>query len=181
VTRIVAAGATLDAPIWEAEGFERQPGEQYFSTYLLNASCSAGELEICILSTEDSRELDCVLEMWSSLPEIHLLDSERDSLLCLISSLNPVILAKDESGIIGAIMVMSHGLYGMLMHLSVIPRLRKTGIGRKLVDAAHAHLIGIGVRYVIAGTTNEATRLFWGSQSIGYEGVSDALYQKDIC
>jgi ribosomal protein S18 acetylase RimI-like enzyme len=61
------------------------------------------------------------------------------------------------------------GWRGNMYRLAVLPHLRRQGIARRLVDAAHEHLQPVDTRRVtalVAHSEDEATGLW---RSIGYE------------
>jgi ribosomal protein S18 acetylase RimI-like enzyme len=80
-----------------------------------------------------------------------------------------LLVAEHDHHIVGSLIVAWDGWRGNMYRLTVLPHLRRQGIGRRLVEAGHAHLRAVGARRVtalVAHAEEEATGLW---RTAGYE------------
>jgi len=128
-------------------------------------------------------ELDSVLALWARARSAAARTRDsRGRLGHLLASPNSVLLvAVLERELVGTLIVGWDGWRGSMYRLAVAPEHRRRGIARRLVDAGHAHLVGLGATRVgaLVGLEEDAAGALW--RATGYEldeGVG--RYVKDL-
>ena len=77
-------------------------------------------------------------------------DDEAGLLALLERDGNALLLAEDEGRLVGSVIAAWDGWRGSIYRLAVAPSHRRSGLGRRLLDAAEAQLRGVGARRIQA-------------------------------
>jgi ribosomal protein S18 acetylase RimI-like enzyme len=82
-------------------------------------------------------------------------------------------VARTAGELVGAVMCGHDGRRGYLYHLAVVPRSRRRGVGRTLVEKCLAELRSIGILkcHLLAFSGNLPGRRFW--QAVGWTARDD--------
>ena len=94
---------------------------------------------------------------------------EGDIALARDSGHGSLIVAEDEEGVVGSVMVGHDGHRGWLYYLAVAPTQQRRGLGRALVREAEKWLEARGVRKVQLMIRPENTEVLRFYAAIGYE------------
>lgn len=99
------------------------------------------------------------------------LRADDDAGLARFTARNPglFLVAEEGGAIVASAMGAWDGRRGWLYHVATAPGLRRTGIGRRLVEVVEERLRSLGcIRVnVIVGDDNAAARAFW--LALGYD------------
>jgi ribosomal protein S18 acetylase RimI-like enzyme len=127
------------------------------------------------MSIRDYKE---VVALWTSIPGlgVHLADADsRDSIKSyLVRNPGMCFVACHKDNLVGAVLCGHDGRRGVLYHLTVDPKYRLQGIGRKLANHCLKALAKAGIDkcYIFVFSTNIKAKQFW--KKIGwsrYEGL----------
>jgi ribosomal protein S18 acetylase RimI-like enzyme len=116
-------------------------------------------------------ELEAVLALWDRARSAAA--RTRDSagrLQPLLRSPDSVLLvAVADETVVGTLIVGWDGWRGSMYRLAVAPGERRRGIARRLVEAGHEHLAGLGARRVgaLVGSEDGTAAALW--RAVGYE------------
>jgi len=93
-------------------------------------------------------DYDSLIKLWQ-LSGLPIKDQGRDSRIEIEKEMQrgcaEIILAEDNSKMIGAILATHDGRKGWINRLSIHPDYRKLGIGKELVKRAEDHLTKVGI------------------------------------
>ena len=89
--------------------------------------------------------------------------------LALSNPTSTILLAREESAVVGSVMVGFDGHRGWVYYLAADPQLLGQGVGRALMRAAEHWLVGLGCPRIrlMMRTDNRAARGFY--EAIGYD------------
>lgn len=125
-------------------------------------------------------DYDAVYSLWMSCVGMGLnnLDDSKEGINKFIQR-NPdtCLVAENDFGIVGVIMVGNDGRRGYIYHTAVHPDYRKQGIAKKLVDYAVKELLKLGINKValVVFDRNKTGNAFWESQ--GFTVRNDLVYR----
>lgn len=104
-------------------------------------------------------------------------DPVADIALAYETGHGQLLVARDESGIVGAAMVGHDGHRGWIYYLAVAPEAQRRGLGRRLVEACKSWVKARGVPKVqlMIRTSNETARAFYAN--IGFEDSEVVVMQ----
>lgn len=118
--------------------------------------------EIFPMTLEDYTE---VLALWQASEGIGLSASDSRAGIARFLERNPglAFVARDETGLAGAVMVGHDGRRGYLYHLAVSPRCQRQGIGQALVESCLAALRPHGIEkcHIFVYDGNREGKAFW--------------------
>ncbi|MBN2415289.1 GNAT family N-acetyltransferase [bacterium] len=94
----------------------------------------------------------------------------------LLHGVGRIILAESQGVLVGAVLATHDGRKGWINRLAVLPRRRRSGIGRLLVEEAEAWLAsrGIEIFTCLIETYNDPSMAFFGK--LGYIRHDDIMY-----
>jgi ribosomal protein S18 acetylase RimI-like enzyme len=80
-----------------------------------------------------------------------------------------MLVAVADGSVVGTLIVGWDGWRGSMYRLAAAPEQRRRGIARRLVDAGHEHLAGLGARRVgaLVGSEDSDAAAVW--RAAGYE------------
>ena len=111
-----------------------------------------------------------MLALWeTSRSAVSVTEDTAEAVAALIGQPGSVLLlAWEESLLVGTLVVGWDGWRGNMYRLAVVEEARRRGIALSLVEAGHAHLRSIGARRVTAlvGVDQEAAAALW--EAAGY-------------
>jgi N-acetylglutamate synthase len=116
-----------------------------------------------IITYQPFCKTDCqeVLDLWATIPGIHLHNNGEDSIdgigFYLERNPNFSFIAKHNAKIIGAVMCGHDGRRGTIHHLAVDTQFRKKGIGKTLLQMSLTQLEKIGIKKCILFVLKENT------------------------
>lgn len=125
-------------------------------------------------------DYDKVYDLWINTPGMGLnsADDSRDGIGRFLAR-NPstCFVAEEDGRIVGAIMAGHDGRRGYIYHTVVLPRYRRRGIARRLVESAMAALEseGINKAALVVFGRNETGNGFW--ESMGFISRDDLVYR----
>jgi ribosomal protein S18 acetylase RimI-like enzyme len=129
-----------------------------------------------VMRTGRRADVPAVLRLWI---EAGAHPSHTDNVAGLEALLahdaDALILAEDGPTVVGSVIAAWDGWRGSIYRLAVAPTHRRTGLGRRLLRRAEAHLGEVGavrLQAVVVGTDARATA-FWGAS--GWEQQHDRL------
>lgn len=102
----------------------------------------------------------------------------RDIAFVRKSGHGALLVAEDEGRIVGSVMVGHDGHRGWIYYLAVVPEMRKTGLGRRLVEEGEAWCRARGVPklQLMIRPDNAGVRAFY--ERIGYKDEPIVLMTK---
>ena len=100
--------------------------------------------------------MHAILELWHSArsPAALTPDTEQAVAALIAHEGSVLLVAEQDHDIVGSLIVGWDGWRGHMYRLAVVPRLRRQGIARRLVEA-HQHLRRVGARRVTALVAHE--------------------------
>ena len=119
-----------------------------------------------MIRSATSADIDAVLELWREVVEhASLEDRAEDVHRLLARDAEALLVAEDEDGIVGTLIVGWDGWRGNLYRLAVAPRARRKGIAAALVAEGERRLAALGCRRVSALVigTEDVAQAFWSS------------------
>lgn len=108
-------------------------------------------------------DLPAVLELWEVATQPSHTD-DLDSLAHLLAQdAGALLVAEDESGIVGSVIAAWDGWRGTIHRLAVAPPYRHRGLGRRLLHAGEERLDALGVirKQAIVIETDDVAMGFW--------------------
>jgi len=96
-------------------------------------------------------------------------DPRSDIALARRSAEATILVAHDAAGtVVGSVLVGHEGHRGWMYYLAVAPALRRTGLGRRLVEAAEDWIAarGLAKMHLLIRPENQAVRAFY--EALGY-------------
>ncbi|MGN0586858.1 MAG: GNAT family N-acetyltransferase [Oscillospiraceae bacterium] len=133
-----------------------------------------------IIRTMTIDDYDQVYELWINTPGMGLnsADDSRGGIGRFLAR-NPstCFVAEEDGQIMGAIMSGHDGRRGYIYHTAVLPRYRRRGIGRRLVESAMSAMEseGINKTALVVFGRNETGNSFW--ESMGFTSRGDLVYR----
>lgn len=130
-----------------------------------------------VMTTED---YDAVYDLWINTTGMGLntTDDSREGIDRFIKR-NPTtcFVAENEGKVIGVILSGNDGRRGYIYHTAVLPKYRRQGVGRALVDNAMSALEreGINKTALVVFGGNETGNAFW--EKIGFTKRDDLNYR----
>ena len=127
-------------------------------------------------------DLPYVLELWQTVPEMCLNDSDTPEQLTKYLArnleLSPVAVAADR--VVGTALCGHDGRRGYLNHLAVAPEYRKSGLGQALVEYCITHLSDLEITgcNIFVSPENSAGLAFWHRQ--GFEAKPWTFLQRHV-
>ncbi|MCR5815466.1 MAG: GNAT family N-acetyltransferase [Ruminococcus sp.] len=125
-------------------------------------------------------DYDAVYDLWINTPGMGLntTDDSREGIDRFIKR-NPTtcFVAENEGKVIGDILSGNDGRRGYIYHTAVLPKYRRQGVGRALVDNAMSALEreGINKTALVVFGRNETGNAFW--EKIGFTKRDDLNYR----
>jgi ribosomal protein S18 acetylase RimI-like enzyme len=139
----------------------------------------AEEVKIRQMNGQDIQQ---VLEFYAGISSgIQVPEWENERILSRALEKNPGLsfVAKQGEKVVGAVFGGTDGIRCYIHHLAVSPILRRSGIGKKLVEAILEAFDKSGVRRIlITATRDEAILDFW--QRVGFSVQEECVLQCDI-
>ena len=125
-------------------------------------------------------DYESVLRLWTSADGVGLNpadDSEEGIGRYLQRNPDTCFVAREQGGVVGAILSGHDGRRGYLYHLAVDGKARRNGVGSALVQAAVEALRRQGIRKaaLVAFEDNAPGNAFWAAQ--GFTQRSDLIYR----
>ena len=133
------------------------------------------------LSTGRSADIAEVLAFWSSATTVASSTDDVDGVAALLAfEGGALILAHDDSRLVGTVVAGWDGWRASMYRLAVAPTHRRRGIGRLLVEEGEARLRAWGARrfHLIVQEGEAPARAFW--TAAGYEPTSQLRFVKTI-
>ena len=99
------------------------------------------------VSPMSESDLAAVLAFWQDMPGVGLNEGDTPASLRVYLDRNPGLSLVDRHGrqIVGAVLCGHDGRRGYLCHLAVLPKYRRHGLGRLLVDRCLVALASLGI------------------------------------
>lgn len=135
------------------------------------------------LSEFTASHIEQALRLWRGIAGIGLSEADSAENLGRFLARNPHLsaVARRDAELVGAVLCGHDGRRGYIHHLAVAPGLRRSGIGRQLLEWSLARLreIGIGKCHALVFRDNAYQALFW--KTIGWQRRDDLnVYSKKI-
>jgi len=114
-------------------------------------------------------DLPGILGFWRTATEVPSSTDDIEGLTTLVAhDPGSIIVAVDDTAIVGSLIVAWDGWRGGFYRLAVHPERRTQGIGRALVRAGESRLIALGCRRInlFAVTEHDRAVAFW--RAVGY-------------
>jgi ribosomal protein S18 acetylase RimI-like enzyme len=129
------------------------------------------QMDDLLIRPAGTPDIPAVLALWNEARSAAAMTPDTDDAVTRLLEHDGSLLlvAEHDHHIVGSLIVGWDGWRGNMYRLAVAPYLRRQGIARRLVEAAHEHLVARGARRVtalVAHDEDEATGLW---RSAGYE------------
>jgi ribosomal protein S18 acetylase RimI-like enzyme len=124
-----------------------------------------------VIRQANPADLEQVLELWDQARSPAAVTPDtKQALVALIDHPGSALLVAElDDHVVGSLVVGWDGWRGNMYRLAVLPRLRRKGIARRVVEAGHDHLRSVGARRVTALVAHEEEDAVGLWLSTGYE------------